>query len=196
MRGKAGQLGELSDVLVHGHGPLFQIMKFFLLQFDHSLGNMMCTESSPKFWLVDSLGLLMGFHISIPPVSCRTRELVRGYQHLLTVVALHHLQLLLNRLEPIISMHQLHGLKKCRRLSALKISEPIPRRWWRRLRLSSLHVNHGLLHSLKHLCLHHQHLLKNSQRGWRRVDILVVLSVVVPIVVVAIPCVGHLKCKR
>jgi hypothetical protein len=65
------------------------------------------------------------------------------------------------------------------------------------VRLSSLHVDHGMLHSLKHLCFHHQHLLKSRQSGWRWVDILVVLSVVVPVVVVAaVPCVGHLKPKR
>jgi hypothetical protein len=93
MQGIAGQLGELSDIL-------------FLLQLDHSSGNMMCMESSPKFGSVDALGLLMGLHISIPPVDCRTRELVRGYQHLLTVVALHHLQLLLNELEPIVAAIQ------------------------------------------------------------------------------------------
>jgi hypothetical protein len=37
-------------------------------------------------------------------------------------------------------------------------------------------------------------LLKSRQRGWRRIDILVVLSIVV--VVVAVSCVGHLKYKR
>jgi hypothetical protein len=78
----------------------------------------------------------------------------------------------------------------------MKISKPIPERRWRCLRLSSLHVDHGLLHSLKHLCLYNQHLLKSRWRGWWRVDIMVVLSVVVPIVVVVIPCVGHLKYKR
>jgi hypothetical protein len=57
------------------------------------------------------------------------------------------------------------------------------------LRLSSLLVDQGLLHGLKHLCLHNQHLLKSRQRGWWQVDILVVL----PVVVVAVPCVGHLK---
>jgi hypothetical protein len=113
------------------------------------------------------------------------------------VVALHHLQLLPHRLEPIISIHWLHGLREGGWLSALKISMPIPRRRWRRLRLSSLHVDHGLLHSLKHLCLHNQHVLKSRRRGWRRVDILVVLSIVVlVVVVVAVPCVGHLKYKR
>jgi hypothetical protein len=66
------------------------------------------------------------------------------------------------------------------------------------LRLSSMHVDHGPLQSLKHLCLHSQHLLKSRWRGWRWIDILVVLPIVVlsVIVVVAVPCVGHLKCKR
>jgi hypothetical protein len=65
------------------------------------------------------------------------------------------------------------------------------------MRLSSLHVDQGLLHSLKHLCLHNEHLLKSRWREWQRVDIPVVLSVVVPIVVVVVvPCIGHLKYKR
>jgi hypothetical protein len=105
------------------------------------------------------------------------------------VIALNHLQLLLHRLEPIVNIHWLHGLKKGRRLSALKLSKPIPRRWGWCLRLSNLHVDQGLLHGLKHLCLHNQHLLKSRRRGWWRVDTLVVL----PVVVVAVPCVGHLK---
>jgi hypothetical protein len=62
MRGIAGQLGELSNVLVHSHGLMFQILKLFLLQLDHALGNMMCTESSPEFCPVVALGLLGGFH--------------------------------------------------------------------------------------------------------------------------------------
>jgi hypothetical protein len=37
-------------------------------------------------------------------------------------------------------------------------------------------------------------LLKSRRRGWWQVDILVVLPIVVP-VVVAVPCVGHLKDK-
>jgi hypothetical protein len=31
MRGIARQLSKLGDVLIHGHGPLFQILKLFLL---------------------------------------------------------------------------------------------------------------------------------------------------------------------
>jgi hypothetical protein len=56
-------------------------------------------ESFFELWPIDAFRFLLGFHISIPPVGCRTRKLVRGLQHLLMIVALHHLQLLLNRLE-------------------------------------------------------------------------------------------------
>jgi hypothetical protein len=73
----ARQLSELGDILDHRHGPMFQILQL-LLQLDDPLGNMMCTESSSKFQPVDALGFLMGFHVSIPPVGCRTRKLVRG----------------------------------------------------------------------------------------------------------------------
>jgi hypothetical protein len=61
-----------------------------------------------------------------------------------------------------------------------------------------MYVEQGLLHGLKHLCLHNQHLLNSRRRGWWRVDILVVLSVVVPVVVVVVvagSCVDHLKYK-
>jgi hypothetical protein len=78
MRGIVGQLSELSDVLIHRYEPLFQILKLFLLQLDHSLGNMMCMKSSSEFRSVDALGFLMDFHVSILPVGYRTRELVRG----------------------------------------------------------------------------------------------------------------------
>jgi hypothetical protein len=70
----ARQLSESGDILIHRHGPLLQILEYLLLQLDNPLGNMMCTESSSEFWLVDALRFLMGFHISIPPVGCRTRK--------------------------------------------------------------------------------------------------------------------------
>jgi hypothetical protein len=110
------------------------------------------------------------------------------------VVALHRLQPLLNILEPVISIHRLHSMRKGWRLHALKISKPISRWRWR-LGLS-MQVDHGLLHGLKHLCLYSQHLLKSMRRGWRWVGILVV--VVLPIVLSivdsdTVPCVGHLK---
>jgi hypothetical protein len=78
MQGVARQLSELGDVLIHRHGPLFQILKLLLLQLDKYLGYMMCTESSSKQRPIDALGFLVGFHISIPSVGCKTRKLVRG----------------------------------------------------------------------------------------------------------------------
>jgi hypothetical protein len=58
-----------------------------------------------------------------------------------------------------------------------------------------LHVDHGLLHGLKHLCLHSQHFLKSKQRGWQRVGVLVVILPIVFSIVGddTVPCVGHLK---
>jgi hypothetical protein len=150
----------------------------------------MCTESGSELWPVDALRLLMGFHISILSVSCRTRKLVRGKQHLFTIVALYHWHLL-NRFEPIIIIHRVHSIRKCWRLSALKIPEPIPRRWWC-LGLC-MQVDQGLLHGLKHLCLHSQHLLKSKRRGWRRVGFLVITFPIVFSIVGSdtVPCVDH-----
>jgi hypothetical protein len=153
----------------------------------------MCMKSGSELQPVDALRFLMGFHVSIPPFGCRTRKLVRCKQHLLTIIALYHLQLLLNRLEPIISIHRLHSIRKGWRLSALKISQPNPRWWWR-LGLC-MQVDQGLLHGLKHLCLHNQHFLKSKRRVWRRVGFLVVALPVVFSIVGGdtVSCVDHLK---
>jgi hypothetical protein len=78
MRSIVRQLSELSDILVHRYGPLFQILKLLLLQLDNSLGNMMCMETSSEFRPVDALSILVDFYVNIPPVSCRIRKLVRG----------------------------------------------------------------------------------------------------------------------
>jgi hypothetical protein len=58
-----------------------------------------------------------------------------------------------------------------------------------------MQVDHGLLHGLKHLSLHSQHLLKSKRRGWRQVGILVVVLHIIFSIVGGdmVPCVGHLK---
>jgi hypothetical protein len=78
IQGIMRQLSELGDVLIHRHGPLFQTLNLLLLWLDNSLGNKMCTESGSELRPADALRFLMGFHVSIPPVSCRTRMLQRG----------------------------------------------------------------------------------------------------------------------
>jgi hypothetical protein len=67
----ARQLSEYGDVLIHRHGSLLQILEL-LLQLDHSLGNMVSTESSSKLRPVDALRFFMSFHVHIPPISCRS----------------------------------------------------------------------------------------------------------------------------
>jgi hypothetical protein len=58
-----------------------------------------------------------------------------------------------------------------------------------------MQVDQGLLHGLKHLCLHSQHLLKIKRRGWQRVGFLVVAFPIVFSIVRGdmVPCVDHLK---
>jgi hypothetical protein len=60
-----------------------------------------------------------------------------------------------------------------------------------------MQADQGLLHGLKHLCLHSQHLLKSKQRGWRWVGLLVVALPIVFSIVGGntVPCVDHLKCE-
>jgi hypothetical protein len=109
------------------------------------------------------------------------------------IVALYHLQLLLNIFEPIINIHRVHIIRKGWWLSALKISEPIPQRWCH-LGLY-MQVDQGLLHGLKHLCLHSQHLLKSKRRGWRRVGFLVIAFPIIFSILGGdtVPCVDHLN---
>jgi hypothetical protein len=74
-----------------------------------------------------------------------------------------------------------------------QMSQPIPRRWWH-LGLC-MQVDQGLLHGLKHLCLHSEHLLKSKRRGWWLVGFLVVALPIVFSIVGGnmVPCVDHLK---
>jgi hypothetical protein len=58
-----------------------------------------------------------------------------------------------------------------------------------------MQVDHGLLHGLKHLHLHSQHLLKSRRKGWQWVGVLVVVLLIDFSVVGGdmVPCVGYLK---
>jgi hypothetical protein len=103
------------------------------------------------------------------------------------VVALDHLQLLLNGLQPIIGIHWLDGVSEYWWFGHLKLSKLVTRlglwRWLIPLRL--LHVGHNLLHGLQHLSMHYQNLLKCYWR--RRVGIVVVV-----LIGTTVASVGHL----
>jgi hypothetical protein len=58
-----------------------------------------------------------------------------------------------------------------------------------------MQVDQGLLHGLKHMCLHSQHLLKSKRRGWWRVGFLVIAIPIIFNIVGGdtVPYVDHLK---
>jgi hypothetical protein len=103
------------------------------------------------------------------------------------VVALDHLHLLLNDLQPIFDIHWLDGVRECRRFGPLKLSKFVTGLGlWRWLMpLSLVHVGHSLLHGLQHLSLHYQNLLKCWR--WRQVGVVVVF-----LIGTTVASVGHL----
>jgi hypothetical protein len=161
IRGIARQLGEPSNILIHHHRALPQVLELFLFQLDHALGNVMSAESGPELLPNDALRLLMSIHIRIPPFRCRSLQLVRCKEHSFPDTTLYNLKLLLNRLQPVVCIHGFHIMRKVGRLSPLELTQLVSQLWlWNGLiSVGILHGRHGLLHSLQHLHLHDQHLL-------------------------------------
>jgi hypothetical protein len=58
----------------------------------------------------DGVDICMGVTVSLPPICCRTKELVRGKKNLLAIRALGDHELLLNSLKPIFGLHGVLGL--------------------------------------------------------------------------------------
>jgi hypothetical protein len=73
----AGKLREMSDILTHHIGSLLQILEL-LLELDNTLRYMMRPKSHLKLIPVDGVGFFMSFYIWIPPISCRSYQLVRS----------------------------------------------------------------------------------------------------------------------
>jgi hypothetical protein len=58
----------------------------------------------------DGVDISMGVIVSLPPIRCRTKELVCGKKNLLVIRALGDHELLLNSLKPIFGLHGVLGL--------------------------------------------------------------------------------------
>jgi hypothetical protein len=74
----ARKLCETSDILAHHLGSLFQILEFLLPELDNTLRYVMRLENHLELNLVDGVGFFMGFYICIPPIRCRSYQLVSG----------------------------------------------------------------------------------------------------------------------
>jgi hypothetical protein len=60
------------------------------------MGHVVSPETSLKLILANSIGVEVGVVVSLPPICCGSKQLVRHEHDLLTVGALRYLQLLLN----------------------------------------------------------------------------------------------------
>jgi hypothetical protein len=78
----------------------------------------------------DGVNLRMGVAICLPPVGCRSIELMRGKKDLLVIRALGDHEFLLNSLKTIFGFHWVLGLGECGRVSSQEFSKPGLRWWW------------------------------------------------------------------
>jgi hypothetical protein len=74
------------------------------------MGYIVVTEMSLELIPRDGVDIGMGVTVRLPPICCRTKELVRGKKNLLTIRALGNHDLLLNSLKPIFGLHGVLGL--------------------------------------------------------------------------------------
>jgi hypothetical protein len=63
------------------------------------------TEMSLELVSRDGVVICMGVTVYLPPICCRTKELVRGKKNFLTIRALSDHELLLHSLKPIFGLH-------------------------------------------------------------------------------------------
>jgi hypothetical protein len=66
-------------------------------------------ETSLELIPCDGVNICMGVTVCLPPICCRTKELVRGKKNLLAISALGDHELLLNSLKPMLSLHGVLG---------------------------------------------------------------------------------------
>jgi hypothetical protein len=68
------------------------------------------TETSLELIPSDGVNISIGVIVRLPPICCRTKELVRGKKNLLAIRALGDHELLLNSLKPIFGLLGVLGL--------------------------------------------------------------------------------------
>ena len=119
----------------------------------------MCAKTCIKFIPGDSFHIRMCAAVRIPPISCRTKQLVCSEEYLLPIVALSNQELLLDHLEPVISFQRILSLRESSS-SPQELSKAVLVLRWRRSLLILLQVVENLYHGLHQLGLHSQHLFQ------------------------------------
>jgi hypothetical protein len=90
----------------------------------------MSTKMSLELIPCDGVGVHMGVAVRLPPVGCRSIELVRSKKDFLVIHALGDHEFLLNFIEPIFGFHWVLGLGECGRVSLQEFPKPGLRWWW------------------------------------------------------------------
>jgi hypothetical protein len=78
----------------------------------------------------DGVDVHMSVAIRLPPVGCRSIELMCGKKDFLVIHALGDHEFLLNSLKPIFDFHWVLGLRECGRVSSQEFPKPGLRWWW------------------------------------------------------------------
>jgi hypothetical protein len=66
----------MGDILTHRHGSLLQILELLLLDLDNTLRYVIRVESHLDLIPIDGVRFFMSFYICIPPISCRSYQLM------------------------------------------------------------------------------------------------------------------------
>jgi hypothetical protein len=74
------------------------------------VGHIVVMEMSLELVPHDGVDICMGVTVCLPPICCRTKELVHGKKNFLSIRALGDHELLLNSLKPIFGLHSVLGL--------------------------------------------------------------------------------------
>jgi hypothetical protein len=74
------------------------------------MGYIVVTEMSLELIPRDGVNIYMGVTICLPPICCRTKELVRCKKNFVMIRALGDQELLLNSPKPIFGFHWVIGL--------------------------------------------------------------------------------------
>jgi len=165
-----------------------------------------CAETSPKLLPSDGVSISVCSNICIPPVRCSSFQYSCSIQDLLTIITMCDVQLLVDDLQPVISIQRIHRVRKCGRMMTHELPVLVP--GWLRgmgwlLVLLRLQVCHGVGEVLDQLHLSSKELLHCWVRWWlwrlrwwrwRRLILSVSTSVSRNVLSSSGPSVNHLIC--